>query len=176
MDGLSPPLLWGAWRCTADPRLWIADCQACGGQLWIHRNGTDDWRASCENGCTREAIEAGAERALVEQRQREQDDREARGAMNPEDPFYDIEAAVYIRLLTGEESVRKFFRCPFHGDGQERTPSLHVNGVFWYCHGCHLGGTIYDFAAHLWDIEPRREGFIEIQQQLAKALLGATTT
>jgi len=35
-------------------------------------------------------------------------------------------------------------RCPFHGGGQERTPSLSIapaKGV-WYCHACHMGGYV----------------------------------
>src|SRR5262245_2415183 len=100
------PLLWGDWHCTPNLRMFIAVCQACGGQLWIHRNGEDDWRASCENGCTREQIEAGAARALAAQRQAQQDEREARGAMDPGDPFYGIDAVVYIEKLIGEEARR----------------------------------------------------------------------
>lgn len=173
MDALNPPLLWGAWRCTPNERLFIAECQHCGDVLWIHRNGEDDWRASCADGCTHDQILEGAERARLEQLQRSQDEREARAAMDADDPFYGIEAVTYIELLTGEDAVRGFFRCPFHGGGEERTPSLRAHGGLWYCHACHIGGSIYDFGAHLWDLEPRREGFIEIQQRLAREL-GAT--
>lgn len=166
------PLLWGAWRCTADPRLWVADCQACGGQLWVHRNGYEDWRASCENGCSREEIEAGAQRALWAQCEALEAQREARGAMDPSDPFYGVAATSYIHRLTGQEPTRGFFRCPFHGDGHERTPSLKAHDTLWFCHACQRGGTIYDFAGLLWNLEPRGRGFNEIREQLAREFLG----
>lgn len=38
-------------------------------------------------------------------------------------------------------------RCPFHGGGDERTPSLQVTPSkgLWYCHACHEGGDVLDF-------------------------------
>jgi hypothetical protein len=53
---------------------------------------------------------------------------------------------------------------------RRRTPSLHVTGIFWHCQACKLGGTIYDFAGQLWGIQPRREGFRELQFRLAESL------
>jgi CHC2 zinc finger len=60
--------------------------------------------------------------------------------------------------------------CPFHND---RDPSLDMyDGESFYCFGCRRGGTIYDFAAHLWfSGEPasavRGRRFIELRERLA---------
>jgi hypothetical protein len=161
--------LWGDWRCTANPRFFTAECMACGGSLWVHRSG-EQWRAACENGCSLTAIDAFAHAMSERQRKQREIENELRATMQPDDPFHDIDADVYIPALTGREVVRGFAKCPFHGGGEERTPSLHVSGPVWHCHGCHAGGSIYDFGALLWGLEPRRDGFREIRQQLALAL------
>lgn len=76
-----------------------------------------------------------------------------------------IPAADYVRVLGGREPNRAGkVACPFHDD---RTPSLQVyEGGSFYCFGCRKGGTIYDFAAHLWSIEPRGEEFLELRSRL----------
>ena len=91
--------------------------------------------------------------------------------MQPDDPFGSISAERYVAYLTGREHERGFFRCPFHGNGDERTPSLNTNGVLWYCHGRGKGGSIYDFGAELWGIKPRGKGFAEIRTRLGRELL-----
>jgi hypothetical protein len=76
----------------------------------------------------------------------------------------------YVRLLGGRApaSARKV-ACPFHDD---RDPSLHMyDGGSFYCFGCRRGGTIYDFAAHLWfSGQPasalRGRRFIEVRERL----------
>jgi CHC2 zinc finger len=82
----------------------------------------------------------------------------------------------YVRLLSGRApaSARKV-ACPFHDD---RDPSLHMyDGGSFYCFGCRRGGTIYDFAAHLWfSGEPasalRGRQFIEVRERLAALFFG----
>lgn len=79
-----------------------------------------------------------------------------------------IPAVDYVRVLAGLTPDREGkVLCPFHADG---TPSLQLypDGGF-YCFGssCRRGGTIYDFAGHLWRIDPRGEGFLELRQRLA---------
>jgi hypothetical protein len=171
------PLLWGEWRPTVDPRMYVADCAACAGEVWIHRRGFEEWRASCANGCTREVMDAAADDLLREQRADMQYEAELKATMEPDDPFWNIEATRYIEALTGQEASRgKFFRCPFHGDGNERTPSLHATDVLparWYCFGCNQGGTIYDFAALLWGVEPRADGFAELRERLGRTFIAA---
>jgi ferredoxin len=166
-----PPLLWGEWRCTDDPRTFIAPCLVCGALVIINRRGLDDWRAACENGCPRAAMDAAAGLLLAEQRaeQRYEDDREK--TMDTDDPLSRFEADYYIEALTGREVKRGFVQCPFHGDGDERTASLHTTGNLWYCHGCGAGGSIYDFGALLYGIEPRKSGFDEIRVLLGRDLL-----
>jgi CHC2 zinc finger len=76
----------------------------------------------------------------------------------------------YVRMLTGRApaSARKV-ACPFHDD---RHPSLHMyDGGSFYCFGCRRGGTIYDFAAHVWfSGQPasalRGRRFIEVRERL----------
>lgn len=40
-----------------------------------------------------------------------------------------------------------FIRCPFHGSGNERTPSLQIYNGFrgFYCRGCNTGGDVIRF-------------------------------
>lgn len=169
-----PPYLWGAWRCTANPDFFTAWCGACGGELWMSWAG-ERWQVSCAHGCALEDIDAAAQRLAEAKRAEHGFNREARATMEPDDPFYGIPAEDYIHALTGLEATRGFFCCPFHGDGRERTPSLHVTGIFWHCQGCKRGGSIYDFGAELWGITPRREGFSELRQRLGTVILGAAT-
>jgi RepB DNA-primase from phage plasmid/CHC2 zinc finger len=86
-----------------------------------------------------------------------------------------ISAADYVRLLVERTPNRHGkILCPFH---RERNASLHLypDGSF-YCFGasCQRGGTIIDFAGHLWGITPRGAGFHEILDRLAEALAGHT--
>lgn len=39
------------------------------------------------------------------------------------------------------------FPCPFHGEGQERTPSLHVEADHFHCFGCNKHGDALDWIA-----------------------------
>lgn len=96
-----------------------------------------------------------------------------------------IPPAEYVERLTGRAVGRdQKTTCPFHGGGQERTPSLHAYPdpeQGWTCFGCEppagrdaLGGDVFDFAAQLWSIAPRGRGFFELRDRLAAELLGAT--
>jgi hypothetical protein len=91
------------------------------------------------------------------------------------DVLMEIAPTVYVSLLTGREVGHDGkVRCPFHADGQERTPSLHVwedpeHG--WFCFGCERGGTIIDFGAELYGIAPHGREFHEIRRRLAADLL-----
>jgi hypothetical protein len=60
-----------------------------------------------------------------------------------------IPSADYVRALTGRSPDRTGkICCPFHPDD---TPSLQLYpGGTFYCFGCQVGGSIYDFAAALW--------------------------
>lgn len=88
-----------------------------------------------------------------------------------------IPADAYVPALTGREPIRGYVTCPFHGGGQERTPSLWVLGragheADWWCFGCGAGGGIFDLAARLWGLDTRRE-FPALIQRLSAELLGA---
>jgi hypothetical protein len=80
-----------------------------------------------------------------------------------------IPAATYAHALTGRTPDRAGkIKCPFHNDN---TPSLQLypDGTF-YCFGCRRGGTIYDFAATLWQMPLRGPAFIQLRDRLAEAL------
>jgi hypothetical protein len=88
------------------------------------------------------------------------------------DPLLHIEPAVYVEVLTGiRVPPDGKFACPFHDDS---TPSLHVYSTparGWYCYGCGRGGSVFDFAAALWSVEPRGSAFVELRRRLRAALL-----
>ncbi|MFZ1996730.1 MAG: CHC2 zinc finger domain-containing protein [Solirubrobacteraceae bacterium] len=79
-----------------------------------------------------------------------------------------IPATTYVRELTGlEPHGNGKVSCPFHEDD---TPSLHLytDGTF-YCYGCAAGGSIYDFASHLWSLDTKGRGFLELRARLASS-------
>lgn len=47
-----------------------------------------------------------------------------------------------------------FIRCPFHGGGNEKTPSCRLWDDHFYCFGCKTGGSVIDFAARLFNLSP----------------------
>ena len=63
-----------------------------------------------------------------------------------------IPSAVFVPLWTGREVHRGMVRCPWHANGEERTPSLHIreDAGDWFCHPCGIGGGILDFCCELW--------------------------
>jgi hypothetical protein len=79
-----------------------------------------------------------------------------------------IPAAEYVRVLAGLTPNREGkVLCPFHSDSH---PSLQLypdGGFYCFGSGCKAGGSIFDFAAHLWGITPRGAGFLEIRERLA---------
>jgi hypothetical protein len=94
-----------------------------------------------------------------------------------EDVLVTIKPAEYVEALTGlHVPASGMIRCPFHGDGQERTPSCKVYsdpGRGFYCFSCGRGGAIYDFASALWGLGTRGEEFVELRRRLARELLRA---
>lgn len=86
-----------------------------------------------------------------------------------DDALLAIPAEAYVAAFTGREvGADGKTTCPFHDD---RTPSLHVypgNGG-WYCYGCEAGGTIIDFGARLYGLEPRGAGYHELLGALGQA-------
>jgi hypothetical protein len=64
-----------------------------------------------------------------------------------------IPSAEFVPLLTGRAVTPDgYVQCPFHKNGQERTPSLHVSAIGgqWYCLGdCQQGGGLIEFYALL---------------------------
>jgi len=88
-----------------------------------------------------------------------------------------IPGVEYARVLTALEPNREGkILCPFHEDAN---PSLQLydDGGF-YCFGssCRRGGSIFDFAGHLWGIDPRGAAFLELRERLAIAFALETDT
>ncbi len=100
-----------------------------------------------------------------------------RGSARPRDLRHPLDQALlaipageYARALAGREPDRAGkIACPFHED---RRPSLQLyEDGSWYCFGaCGRGGTIYDFAARLWDQPTKGRGFLELRARLAREL------
>ncbi len=90
-----------------------------------------------------------------------------------EDPLLRIAPREYIRVLTGQTPDRAGkITCPFHEDD---TPSLHAYPAAaegWYCYGCRRGGSVYDLAALLWGVSPRRADFVRLRDRLHRLLIG----
>lgn len=94
------------------------------------------------------------------------------------DPLLAIPAVEYIARLSGRRpDARGYVRCPFHKDGRERRPDLKPYGTSWACFGCaglgpsgKLGGTIYQFAACLWDypLPLRGDAFTLVRRRLLR--------
>lgn len=90
---------------------------------------------------------------------------------NPADPVETIPPEAYFARLAGLEPDREgMVRCPIP-DHFDRTPSCRVYEAAekgWYCYGCERGGRIYDLAGHVWNLEPRGDGFKEIKARLER--------
>ncbi len=95
-----------------------------------------------------------------------------RPAPPPRDALAGIAPTTYVEALTGRPIGRDGkIACPFHED---RTPSLHVYDDpdrGWACFGCGRGGTLIDFGAALYGLEPRGREYHEIRRRLAEDLL-----
>jgi DNA primase len=50
-----------------------------------------------------------------------------------------------------------FIKCPFHGGGNERTPSLQIYNGYrgFYCRGCNTGGDVTKFVSLYENLEPK---------------------
>lgn len=92
-------------------------------------------------------------------------------ALRRDDDLLRIEPAHYVQRLAHLAVPRdRKIACPFHDD---RTPSLHVYQApeqGWFCFGCGRGGSIYDFAAHLWRCDSRGADFLALRERLRSLL------
>jgi CHC2 zinc finger len=87
-----------------------------------------------------------------------------------------IAPPLYVRLLTGADVGDQggMIRCPLP-DHEDRTPSCYVYpdaAAGWYCFGCDRGGSLIDFGAALWDVDPRGRGYHDLRRRLARELCG----
>jgi hypothetical protein len=90
------------------------------------------------------------------------------------DALLALPADVWLPALTDFDLPRsRTIRCPFHGDGRERTPSCRIYETSFYCFGCGRGGDVFNFAGALWEIPSRSSSFPELRDRLARHILGA---
>ena len=74
------------------------------------------------------------------------------------DAFQRVKDAVTVpdaAALYGYEPDRKgFIRCPFHGGGNEKTPSCHLKERYFKCFACQEGGDVIKFTERLFSLSP----------------------
>jgi hypothetical protein len=86
------------------------------------------------------------------------------------DALHAIPAREYVQALADVEvSSSGRVRCPLP-DHEDRNPSFQVYDDGWHYFGCNRGGSIIDFGAALYGIEPRGSGYREIRQRLVADL------
>lgn len=92
-----------------------------------------------------------------------------------DDPLLGVSSDRYYAVLTGREVTRGNVCCPFpaHRGGGEKSPSMRLyDGGTFNCFGCSVGGSIIQFAAHLWGYpDARGDNFREIRERLTRELL-----
>ncbi len=98
-----------------------------------------------------------------------------------DDPLRNIAATIYVPALTGRVVNRGgYVQCPFHSEGNERTPSLKCEDTLWACHGCRpllgkqvCGGNVFDLAGLLLDrpLPLRGIDYREVRDRLERRLL-----
>jgi hypothetical protein len=94
------------------------------------------------------------------------------GRRDADDALQEIPPTEYVPALTGRTPDRRgYVTCPFHADGQERTPSLKVYPTVeggWWCYGCGIGGGIYQLAALVggYPLPPRGRDFLIVRDAL----------
>lgn len=89
----------------------------------------------------------------------------------PTSDVNDIPPYLYYEKLTGRssegfEQMNVECPCPDHEDS---TPSCKLwdnAEQGWFCYGCGRGGTIYDMAGYIWNMDTRGDSFTRIQNQL----------
>lgn len=80
-------------------------------------------------------------------------------------PLRDIPADEYYERLTGQPArIGRHVKCPLHEDW-EPSLMLYRDGS-WFCFACRNGGTIYDLAGHMWDMDTRGPEFLALKDRL----------
>lgn len=93
-------------------------------------------------------------------------------AADRDDWLKTIPAGQYVPELTARPITHHgYICCPFHSEGQERTPSLLAGGReahLWKCFACGAGGSIYDLAARLagYQLPLRGAAFLTVRDGL----------
>jgi hypothetical protein len=90
-----------------------------------------------------------------------------------DDPLKQLEPRVYVEALTGEVVPASGMMCCPLPDHDDRRPSFQVLSSHWRCFGCGRGGSVIDFAAALYGIEPRGPGYWRLRDRILEALVWA---
>lgn len=138
--------------------------------LRVFREGVSLTLAQLIDGLPEDACPACAERRTLPPRT---------GRTHLDRELLAIPAAEYARVLVGRSPNREGkVLCPFHEDSN---PSLQLypdGGFYCFGSGCRAGGTIFDFAGHLWlagqsqDMPLRGRQFIEVRRRLMAIFFG----
>lgn len=91
-----------------------------------------------------------------------------------DDPLLGVSSDRYYTVLTGRDLSYGNVTCPFpaHHGGRESKPSMRLyDGGTFNCFGCGVGGGIYQFASHLWEMDARTD-FRRLRARLTDALGG----
>lgn len=100
------------------------------------------------------------------------DPRRLIGPNGDSDELASVPVETYYSVLTGREPLQGNSQCPWHGDGNERNPSLRLYSQTntFYCFACDYGGGIYEFGAKVWGLGTRGDEFKELRRRLCEAL------
>jgi hypothetical protein len=96
--------------------------------------------------------------------------RMAASGVTSDDPLRSVSAETYYTVLTGREAIPgRHVSCPFWEHQSRRQMMLYGDGS-WYCWPCEDGGSIYDFAARLWDTGTWGDDFVRLRERLRAEL------
>lgn len=94
-----------------------------------------------------------------------------RGQIRHEDGLDRIPSVVYAAFFTRSQPTRGGkLVCPFHPDTDPSLQTYVDPDRGWYCFGCGRGGSIIDWGAVTYGIEPRGAGYWEIRRRLSREL------
>jgi len=84
----------------------------------------------------------------------------------------DIKGRIDLREVIPElvrKGARFFRKCPFHGGGNERTPSMMVDTDHYYCYACQSFGDVFDWLKQDKDMD-FKEALVFLASELGIAL------
>jgi hypothetical protein len=155
---------WGAIRRDADARteaeniyegrMFEPYCDQCRDRTAVHEPGEGCHQV---RGRSTEAMSTNPSRVA---------------ASAGDDPLKTVPPHVYFEAVAGIVVPPKgWVSCPKPGH-LDRRPSCKVTNTHWRCWSCGAGGSIIDFGAALYGLEPTGRGYWEIRDRLVADLEG----